>query len=127
MDLESVKPRFESWLQALTSCENLNKLFNFSECQVLSYTCDIMKQHKTENVGKAWSINMCPIQDQFSSGQFSHSVKSDSLWPHGLQHSRLPCPSPTPGACSNSCPNSCHQWGHPTISSSVVPFSSNTR
>ena len=47
---------------------------------------------------------------------------SDSLWPHGLQHARLPCPSPTPGACSNSCPLS--QWGHPTISSSVIPFSS---
>ena len=53
--------------------------------------------------------------------QFSHSVASDSLWPHGLQH-RLPCPSPTPRACSNSCPSS--QWCHPTISSSVVPFSS---
>ena len=47
---------------------------------------------------------------------------SDSLWPHGLQHSRLPYPSPTPGACSNSGPSS--QWCHPTISSSVVPFSS---
>ena len=47
---------------------------------------------------------------------------SDSLQLHGLQHARLPCPSPTPGACSNSCPSS--QWCHPTISSSVVPFSS---
>ena len=47
---------------------------------------------------------------------------SDSLWPHGLKHTRLPCLSPTPGACSNSCPLS--QWCHPTISSSVVPFSS---
>ena len=47
---------------------------------------------------------------------------SDSLWPHGLQHARLPCTSPTPGAYSNSCPSS--QWCHPTISSSVVPFSS---
>ena len=47
---------------------------------------------------------------------------SDSLRPHGLQHARLPCPSPTPGACSNSCPSS--QWCHPTISSSGVPFSS---
>ena len=47
---------------------------------------------------------------------------SDSLWPHGLQHSRLPCPSTTPGACSNSSPWS--RWCHPTISSSVVPFSS---
>ena len=47
---------------------------------------------------------------------------SDSLWPHGLQHARLPCPSPAPGAYSNSCPS--HQWCHPNISSSVVPFSS---
>ena len=47
---------------------------------------------------------------------------SDSLWPQGLQHTRLPCPSLSPGACSNSCPAS--QWCHPTISSSVVPFSS---
>ena len=46
---------------------------------------------------------------------------SDSLQPHELQHARLPCPSPTPGACSNSCPSS--QWCHPTISSSVIPFS----
>ena len=57
-----------------------------------------------------------------SSVQFSHSVMSDFLWPHGLQHARLPCPSPTPRACSNSCPLS--RWCHPTISSSVVPFSS---
>ena len=54
--------------------------------------------------------------------QFSCSVVSDSLQPHGLQHSRPPCPSPTPGVYSNSCPSS--QWIHPTISSSVVPFSS---
>ena len=54
--------------------------------------------------------------------QLSHSVMSDSLQPHGLQHARLPWPSRTPGACSNSCPLS--QWCHPTISSSVVPFSS---
>ena len=53
--------------------------------------------------------------------QFSHSVVSDSLRPHGLQHSRPPYPFPTPRACSNSCPSS--QWCHPTISSSVVPFS----
>ena len=51
---------------------------------------------------------------------FSHSVTSDSLRPHGLQHIRLPCPSPSPGVCSNSCPLS--QWYHPTISSSVTPF-----
>ena len=54
--------------------------------------------------------------------QFSHSVVSDSLQLQGLRHARLPCPSPTPGARSNSCPSS--QWCHPTISSSVVAFSS---
>ena len=58
----------------------------------------------------------------FSSIQFSCSVVSDSLQPHGLQHRRPRCPSPTPGACSNSSPLS--QWCHPTISSSVIPFSS---
>ena len=51
--------------------------------------------------------------------QFSHSVVSDSLRPHGLQHTRLPCPLPTPRACSNSCPLS--RWCHPTISSSSSP------
>ena len=54
--------------------------------------------------------------------QFSHSVVSDSLRPHGLQNTRLPCPSPTPRAYTNSCPSS--QWCHQTISSSVIPFSS---
>ena len=58
----------------------------------------------------------------FSSVQFSLSVVSDSFWPHGLQHTRLPCPSPTPRVYSNSCP--LKQWCHPTISSSVIPFSS---
>ena len=57
-----------------------------------------------------------------SSVQFSHSVVSDSLWSHEPQHARPPCPSPTPGVYPNSCPLS--QWCHPTISSSVVPFSS---
>ena len=54
--------------------------------------------------------------------QFSHSVMSDSLRPHTLQHIRLPCPSSTPGAYSNSCP--LRRWCHATISSSVGPFSS---
>ena len=54
--------------------------------------------------------------------QFSHSVMSDSLRLYGLQYARLSCPSPTPGAYSNSCPLS--WWCHPTISSSVIPFSS---
>ena len=53
---------------------------------------------------------------------FSHSVMSDSLWPHGLQDDRPPCPSPTSGAYSNLCPSI--TWCHPTISSSVIPLSS---
>ena len=57
-----------------------------------------------------------------SSVQFSHSVVSDSLQPHGLQHARPPCPSPTPRVYSNSCPLS--RWCHSTTSSSVIPFSS---
>ena len=56
-----------------------------------------------------------------SSVQFSHSVVSDSLWPHESQHARFPCPSPTPRVHSDSRPSS--QWCHPAISSSVVPFS----
>ena len=57
-----------------------------------------------------------------SSDQFSCSVRSNSLQPHESQHTRPPCPSPTPGVHSNSCPSS--QWCHPAISSSVIPFSS---
>ena len=67
---------------------------------------------------------MCPKNyvQRWPSVQFSRSVMSNSLRPHGLQHTRLPCPSPTPRAYSNSCPLS--QWCHPLISSSVVPFTS---
>ena len=61
------------------------------------------------------------LSSMSSSVQFSYSAVSDSLWPHRLPHSRLPCPSPIPGVYSNSCPLS--RWCHPTISSSVVPFS----
>ena len=62
------------------------------------------------------------VRVSISSVQFSHSVLSNSLRPHGLQHARLPCPSQTPRAYWNSCPSS--QWCHPTISSSVILFSS---
>ena len=76
-----------------------------------------------------FEVNIFAIRSQIwykviislSVSQFSRSVVSDSLRPHGLEHARPPCPSPTPRACSNSCPSS--QWCHPTISSSVVPFS----
>ena len=68
---------------------------------------------KALNAGTQYSLTI---------SKFSHSVMSDSMPPHGLQHARPPCSSPTPRACSNSCPSS--WWCHPTISSSVVPFSS---
>ena len=70
--------------------------------------------YSLKNIAKSNNIWLYSVQ-------FSRSVVSDSLWPHGLQHASLPCPSPTPGAYSNSCPSS--WWCHPTISSSVIPFS----
>ena len=62
------------------------------------------------------------LHKEYRSVQFSHLAVFNSLRSHGLQHARPPCPSPTPGAYSNSCSSS--RWCHPTISSSVVPFSS---
>ena len=76
-------------------------------------------QHATKCL-RTWFESWIEEVREGSVSQFSRSVVSNSLWPHGMQHSRLPWPSPTPRACSNSCP-SC-QWCHPTISSSVVPF-----
>ena len=69
-----------------------------------------------------WNSTFSCIYLSFIGIQFSHSVMSNSLRPHGLQHARPPCPSPTPGVYSNSCPS--RRWCHPAISSSVVPFSS---
>ena len=65
-----------------------------------------------------WELRAIPV----SSNHFSHSVESNSLQPHGLHHTSLPCPLSTHGACSNSCPSS--RWCHPIISSFVIPFSS---
>ena len=78
----------------------------------------------------SWKKNIMGISYSFVfslcfSVQFSHSFVSDSLQPHRTQHGRLPCPSPTPGVYPNSCP--LNQWCHPTISSSVVPFSSHSQ
>ena len=67
-------------------------------------------------------MGICGFRSGKNSVQFSCSVMSDSLWLHELQHARLPCPSPTPRAYSKSCPLS--PWCHPTISSSVILFSS---
>ena len=70
----------------------------------------------------SWKSESLPYAPTPGSVQFSHLVVSNSLQPHELQHARPPCPSPTPGVHPNPCPLS--QWCHPTISSSVIPFSS---
>ena len=76
----------------------------------------------THEIAYIFLLRLSSAHKSVSSVQFSHSVVSIFLWPHGLQHARPPCPSPTPGVYSNSCPLS--WWWHPTILSSVVPFSS---
>ena len=92
----------------ITSVSVLFQILSHSEGLKLS-TYKFGEHHPTHNT---W----CLIQ-------FSSVTQSClTLQPHGLQHTRLPCPSSTPRACSNSCPSS--QWCHPTISSSAVPFSS---
>ena len=81
----------------------------------------LLKLMPIESVRPSKHLILCIVKfSLFSSVQLLTHV--NSLWPHALQHARLPYPSPTPGACSYSCPLS--QWCHPTISSSVIPFSS---
>ena len=90
--------------------------------KILGHSLEISSTPFAEIVQSKLSISFsfC-TPSYFSSVEFSCSVVSNSLRPYGLQHARLPCPSPTPGPCSNSCP-SC-RWCYPTISSSVIPFS----
>ena len=91
-------------------------------------TCTPMFIAKLFTIARTRKQPRCPSADEwvrklwFSSVQCSRSVMSNSLQSHGLQHARPPCPSPIPGVYPNSCPLS--RWCHPTISSSVVPFSS---
>ena len=89
---------------------------------ILEATCWFLLKNLTGIYLKLHSINGYVWGESLSSVQFSHSVVSNSLQPHGLLHARPPCPSATPGVYSNSCPLS--QWCHPTISSSVAPFTS---
>ena len=81
-------------------------------------TSILFSQREKKELASLWGKAQgddCEVRLTHLSVQFSHSVMSDSLWPHGLQHTRLLYPSLTPGACSNLCPLS--QWCHPTISS----------
>ena len=94
-----------------------------SICTLGYYLWETKTYLHTNTAQEGDKLKVAEQKDMYSSFlQFSCSVMSNSLWPNGLQHARLPCPSPTPGACSNSCPLS--RWCHPTISSSVIPFSS---
>ena len=91
----------------------------------ICFTYGIVSFHVTLSIYLTPSLPHSPVSIglfSMSVSPSSHSVVSDFLRSHGLQHARLPCPSPTPRACSKSCPSS--QWCHPTILSSVVPFSS---
>ena len=97
----------------------------FRNCSFCS-VCPLMDKDKRLVEASSWEGltvgKSVSCSDGWGHVQFSPLVMSDSLRPHGLQHARPPCPSPTPGVYSNSCPLS--QWCHPTISSSVVLFSS---
>ena len=126
----------KSWVD-YTLCK-FYRLFKVSFCSILEWIhylsvpalVTYLTSLETICVGEC-SKPICAYQLQVWQGTFtlmllsllfSCSVVSDSLWPHGLQHARNPCPSPTPGACSNSWQLS--QWSHPRISFSVIPFSS---
>ena len=100
-------------LKSFTTCQNLHEIFISksamelnSQTSWLSHSVPLLSYNNTFGY---WIGVLCAC-----------SVMSDSLRPHGLQHTRPPCPSPTPGACSKSCPLS--QWCHPTILPSVIPF-----
>ena len=101
-------------LQSMRSQRVINNLGTKQQLQQINIL------HLMPDIEEGATDIRCSVQ--FSSVQFIHSVVSDSLRPHGLQHARAPCPSPTPGVYSNSCPLS--WWHHPTTLFSVVPFSS---
>ena len=107
----------QSMEQYLTCMEDFSWLDTIKCAAVYVLTCLILR---TNLRGRALLLPV--LQVRRPALLFSHSVVSDSLQPHELQHARLPCPSLSPRACSNSCPLS--WWCYPTISSSVVPFSS---
>ena len=95
--------------------------FSTSSSIVISYTCILWFQWGLKHSLSSYSLGMmveCELVDNLSL-LFSCPIVSNFLWPHEMQHTRLPCPSLSPGICSNSCPLS--QWCHPTISSSGTP------
>ena len=137
MDCKTKNMAYVVYVVQLLSCVRLWDPMEYSTpgSSVLHYLPELAEVHSTESVMLSNHFILClpllllpsvfpsiKVFSMFSSVQFSHSVMSDSLWPHESQHTRPPCPSPTPGVHSNSCPTS--WWCHPAISSSVIPFSS---
>ena len=106
------------FMDAVTS--NIIHCGGFTHRGSVSQRKIILGMHMPHGSWESWEPNKKPFFDHQL--LFNPSVMFDSLQPHGLQHTRLPCPSPSPRACSNSCP-SCW-WRYPTTSSSVAPFSS---
>ena len=96
-------------------------------CLISSISRILISRILSQSESLCFSVEIASIiltatcYQMFSSVHFSHSVVSDSLWSHEPQHTRPPCPSPTPRVYPNSCPLS--QWCHPTMSSNVIPFS----
>ena len=105
-----------------------HNLYNKAGCTHYCFMWEMVQELKEKAVchqfRSVWihSVMRLEFRAEGNSVQFSRSVVSDSLRPHGLQHARPPCPSPTPEVYPNSCLSS--QWCHPTISFSVIPFSS---
>ena len=109
-------------IQQLSLCQTLKTNPTSHHVDILTSTFAGDDTTVSYKIIKTFGNILIGSKVQFSSVKFSCSVISNSLRPHRLQHARLPCPSPTPGAYSNSCPLS--WWCHPTVSSSVAPFSS---
>ena len=106
-----------SFLEVELTLANFIKICNLVKYMAYTSSKSLLWACRSKGL---WNLKF--IGFTINSVQFSRSVMSDSLWPHILQYTRPPCPSPTPRVYSNSCPWS--QWCHPTISSSIVPFSS---
>ena len=98
------------------------RYISWKSIDLCSLVFQFLYLEKNMTANKSGARSLLPDLLQFSSVQLSCSVLSDSLWPHESQHTRPPCPSPTPRVHSNSWTSS--RWCHPAISSSVVPFSS---
>ena len=105
----------------MTLCWGLNCAYSHPSPSKSMAQCSILV-HQNLTLFRSSHCSLIQGLTWVSSVQFSRSVASDFLGPHGLQHARPPCPSPTPRIYLSSCPLS--WWCHPTISSSIVPFSS---